>query len=116
METQRRNAYSLRPEETKHGIPSFLNLENDGLRLEISDDGLGLPSNMQPGVGLNSMRERAEELGVPMLILTKPGRLPDLAALLDRCPDLNVTIDHIRADKACTSGNQYLHPQSFLLR
>lgn len=38
---------------------------------------------------------RAEDLGVPMLILTKPGRLPDLAVLLDRHPDLDVCIDHM---------------------
>jgi signal transduction histidine kinase len=35
----------------------------DDLRLEISDDGTGLPADCNPGVGLRSMRERAEELG-----------------------------------------------------
>jgi signal transduction histidine kinase len=34
-----------------------------GLEIEITDDGIGLPSNISPGVGLRSMRERAEELG-----------------------------------------------------
>ncbi len=34
-----------------------------GLRLEIVDDGVGLPSERRAGVGLLSMRERAEELG-----------------------------------------------------
>jgi signal transduction histidine kinase len=33
------------------------------LQLEICDDGIGLPSVHHAGVGLNSMRERAEELG-----------------------------------------------------
>ena len=33
------------------------------LQLEITDDGRGLPENYRIGVGLNSMRERAEELG-----------------------------------------------------
>ena len=33
------------------------------LRIEVTDDGMGLPSDARPGVGLNSMRERAEELG-----------------------------------------------------
>jgi signal transduction histidine kinase len=33
------------------------------LEVEISDDGHGLPENIITGVGLNSMRERAEELG-----------------------------------------------------
>jgi len=31
--------------------------------IEISDDGVGLPPDLRPGVGLVSMRERAEELG-----------------------------------------------------
>jgi signal transduction histidine kinase len=33
------------------------------LDLSIADDGKGYPSNFHSGVGLNSMRERAEELG-----------------------------------------------------
>jgi two-component system NarL family sensor kinase len=40
----------------------------DHLQVEISDDGLGLPQDVQPGVGLNSMRERAAELGGTCLI------------------------------------------------
>jgi signal transduction histidine kinase len=40
----------------------------DHLQVEISDDGLGLPRDVQPGVGLNSMRERAAELGGTCLI------------------------------------------------
>jgi signal transduction histidine kinase len=36
---------------------------HDGLEIEITDDGIGLPPNITPGVGLRSMRERAEELG-----------------------------------------------------
>lgn len=34
-----------------------------GLELEVSDDGCGLPSDYRAGVGMASMRERAEELG-----------------------------------------------------
>ena len=33
------------------------------LRVEVTDDGRGLPATVVPGVGLDSMRERAEELG-----------------------------------------------------
>ncbi len=33
------------------------------LQVEVQDDGLGLPEAIRPGVGLNSMRERAVELG-----------------------------------------------------
>jgi two-component system NarL family sensor kinase len=36
---------------------------DDHLQVEVCDDGLGLPQEVQPGVGLNSMRERAAELG-----------------------------------------------------
>jgi signal transduction histidine kinase len=33
------------------------------IRLTIVDDGLGFSEQMEPGVGIRSMRERAEELG-----------------------------------------------------
>ena len=36
---------------------------NTLLRVEISDDGVGFPGSPREGVGLRSMRERAEELG-----------------------------------------------------
>lgn len=37
--------------------------DNGALELEISDDGQGLPDDYRAGVGIASMRERAEELG-----------------------------------------------------
>jgi two-component system, NarL family, sensor kinase len=36
---------------------------NGALRIEICDDGSGLPDHPATGVGLRSMRERAAELG-----------------------------------------------------
>jgi len=42
------------------------------LQIMISDNGLGLPKEVQPGVGLNSMRERAAELGGTCAIETLP--------------------------------------------
>ena len=39
--------------ESPHGI----------LQVDIIDDGIGLPDEPRPGVGLSSMRERAAELG-----------------------------------------------------
>jgi len=39
-----------------------LTLENGNLIMEIKDDGLGLPKARRNGIGLDSMRERAEEL------------------------------------------------------
>ena len=38
------------------------------LRVEIVDDGRGLPSGVVPGVGLESMRERADELGGTIVV------------------------------------------------
>jgi signal transduction histidine kinase len=31
--------------------------------VEVVDDGVGLPATLVPGVGLSSMRQRAEEIG-----------------------------------------------------
>jgi signal transduction histidine kinase len=44
------------------------------LQLEIADDGIGLPANRVAGVGLTSMRERAEELGGTCVIENRPER------------------------------------------
>jgi signal transduction histidine kinase len=40
-----------------------ITIQNNHLDLLIADDGKGYPANFHFGVGLNSMRERAEELG-----------------------------------------------------
>lgn len=45
----------------------------DGLRLEIRDDGLGVPAHPHAGVGLTSMRERATELGGSFAISAADG-------------------------------------------
>ncbi len=42
------------------------------LRLEVTDDGRGIPKDRSAGVGLHSMRERAEELGGTCQIGTLP--------------------------------------------
>jgi signal transduction histidine kinase len=53
----------------------LVDLALDGnLCLTIADDGLGLPETMTPGVGLVSMRERAEELGGAFNIRPRLGR------------------------------------------
>ncbi len=41
--------------------------------MEVSDDGGGLPRDLQAGVGLASMRERAEELGGSCNVGSQPG-------------------------------------------
>ena len=44
-----------------------------GLELEISDDGCGTPHPRPGGVGLSSMRERAEELNGRLVVEARPG-------------------------------------------
>jgi signal transduction histidine kinase len=46
---------------------------DDGLLLEIRDDGKGLAESYQPGIGFSSMRERTEELGAELEIDSRPG-------------------------------------------
>jgi signal transduction histidine kinase len=43
------------------------------LRLEVSDDGRGLPASIPPGLGLRSMAERAAELGGACDVDSEPG-------------------------------------------
>ena len=45
----------------------------DTLRLEVVDDGCGVPMEHRAGVGLTSMRERAAELGGTCVIESTPG-------------------------------------------
>jgi two-component system NarL family sensor kinase len=47
-------------------------LENGNLKMEIRDDGIGLPRTRRHGIGLDSMRERAEELGGRFELLSSP--------------------------------------------
>jgi signal transduction histidine kinase len=41
----------------------LLAIENGNLKIEIKDNGVGLPKGYNRGIGLDSMRERADELG-----------------------------------------------------
>lgn len=52
------------------------------LRLEIQDDGRGLPPNYQAGVGCQAMRERAGELGGRFVIEPRRGRGTHVSAWL----------------------------------
>jgi signal transduction histidine kinase len=49
-----------------------LEVQANVLRVEIHDDGRGVPPGARPGVGLHSMRERAEELGGRLEIVPSP--------------------------------------------
>jgi signal transduction histidine kinase len=57
-----------------HACTIHLTLDDEALCLEISDDGRGLPAAPRAGVGLNSMRERAAELGGTWVIEPAQGR------------------------------------------
>lgn len=52
---------------TKHAQASacdiIIRVQHDNLHIDITDDGSGIPAQYRAGVGLTSMRERAEELG-----------------------------------------------------
>ena len=54
---------------------------NQELRLEIQDDGRGLPPAVEAGIGLTSMRERAAELGGECRIDSSPGRGVSVSAV-----------------------------------
>jgi signal transduction histidine kinase len=45
---------------------------DDGLTVEIVDDGKGVPAQARPGVGIGSMRERAAELGGTCVVEAAP--------------------------------------------
>lgn len=44
----------------------------EDVKLEISDDGVGIPAERNAGVGLSSMRERADELGGSCVVESGP--------------------------------------------
>ncbi|MBB5773714.1 sensor histidine kinase [Nonomuraea jabiensis] len=48
-------------------------LSQDSLHLDVIDDGVGFPAHIQPGVGLNSMRARAEQIGGSLELRTSQG-------------------------------------------
>jgi signal transduction histidine kinase len=50
----------------------LISVIDKNLQVEVCDDGVGLPKDIQPGVGLGSMRERAAELGGACVIETVP--------------------------------------------
>jgi two-component system NarL family sensor kinase len=52
--------------ESRNGNPALL--------LDISDDGIGMPSKRKPSVGMTSMRERAEEIGGTIRIESEKDR------------------------------------------
>lgn len=63
-----------------------------GVRISPAEDAGG---DWLTGPLIDPLFARAQQLGVPMLILTGPSRLPDLTPLLEKYGDLDVVIDHM---------------------
>ncbi|WP_276353001.1 sensor histidine kinase [Cohnella caldifontis] len=59
-----------------------LQLQDDVLLLEISDNGKGLPETLRPGIGIRSLRERAEELGGTCALDSSPGHGTRISVML----------------------------------
>jgi signal transduction histidine kinase len=57
-----------------------------GLQIEVIDDGVGLPQPVTSGVGLQSMRERAEELGGLFVAKNRPSRGAQIRVQLPLLP------------------------------
>ncbi len=51
-----------------------LAVDDQQLSMRIADNGLGMPAPVTPGVGLRSMKERAEELGGSCVLTSEPGQ------------------------------------------
>jgi len=47
-------------------------VEGDRLIVEVSDDGVGMPAEPRAGIGLRSVKERAQEVGGSLLLRSKP--------------------------------------------
>ena len=85
----------INPEDP--GAPEHLNYWTaehgfHGVRLSPST---GPAGDWFAGALMPPIFRRAETLGVPMLVLTGPERLPDLVPLLEQHGDLDVVIDHM---------------------
>lgn len=61
------------------------------LEVEITDDGVGIPGDRVAGIGLSSMRERAEELGGTLVV----GPMPESGTRVSaRLPLHSATREH----------------------
>ena len=74
----------IRHAQARHCAIQFSRHQNgssDQLQIEIGDNGIGLPSELRAGVGLRSMRERAEEVGGKLTVESQPSVTRVLAIL-----------------------------------
>jgi two-component system, NarL family, sensor kinase len=63
-----------------------LAMDGDSLVVAVTDDGTGIPGNVSPGVGLASMRERADELGGTLQLESQRGQGTTVIARLPVAP------------------------------
>ncbi|SCF19674.1 Histidine kinase-, DNA gyrase B-, and HSP90-like ATPase [Micromonospora viridifaciens] len=61
-----------------------LDVDGPEVTLSVRDDGAGMPGDVRANVGLNSMRERAEEIGGTLVIESTPGAGTVVTARLPR--------------------------------
>lgn len=62
---------------------------HDGLRIEVRDDGRGFGADATAGVGLQSLHDRAAEVGGELQVDSAPGRGTVVAAILPLTPAAN---------------------------
>lgn len=70
-------------------------VEEEGFRGVRISPGTGPSGDWFDGPLMDPLFARASSLEVPLLLLTRPPRLPRLSALLDRHPELDVCVDHM---------------------
>jgi predicted TIM-barrel fold metal-dependent hydrolase len=70
-------------------------LTEQGFRGVRLSPGAGEGGDWIRGPLMPPLWKRCEQLRVPMTILAPIGRMPEIAALIERCPDLTVVIDHM---------------------
>lgn len=70
-------------------------VEEDGIHGVRISPSVEASGDWFAGPLMDPLFSRAQQLGVPLLLLTRPPRLTDLIPLLERHPDLDVVIDHM---------------------
>ena len=79
--TQEAMTNAVRHAGARH-ITVHLRGGKDGVAIDVVDDGRGLPDDAAPGLGLQSMRERATELGGTCQVTAPPGGGTRVSAVL----------------------------------
>jgi two-component system NarL family sensor kinase len=77
-----------------------LSVDRDGLAVEIVDDGRGIATERHRGIGMISMRERAEELGGALTVESGPSGTTVRALLPRRGATAFFTKEHEEAHES----------------